>query len=535
MRAEGWRGAPGRPGSAAGRVVSSVAVAAALALPASPLHAQVPGDASGDSSKVLHVAAHPSPPATVSTGNGTSPGPVETSISPGSRDEEVREVRDEWGIPRRPGVAVAEIFAINFVAWGLNHWGRGADFTHVYPRTWWNNISAGFEYDINLFQVNVIEHPFHGSLYFNAARANGIGFWSAVPLTAAGSLMWECCAERHRMALNDVVYTTLGGIALGESTYRLSSAILDNEATGMGRLGREAGAFLVNPVRGVNRVVSGRSGSVHPNPADPDARTPWPFGLELAAGYRAVGRTGSLSDPSGGAALELRIDYGSPFEGRRGRAYDVFELDMSLVTADRHVLEELAIRGHLLTRDLRRGSGSDHVLALVQGFEFDNTEPYQFANQNLGARLESRWPLGSGGDLRTRIQGGWLVMGTLDAAFAFDGPAPDPETLRYHDYGTGLDGLVAAEVRAGGWAASVSWRVSWMGALNATAQNGAGATHLIQQGAVRGRVPLGRHLALGSELSLFLRNSDFELDAIQPVRLTVPELRLYGSWSPTAR
>jgi len=505
--------------------------AAAVVFVSSPLGAQVADGTATDSSRVLRLAAgRPGPPPAGFSVSHPRPTP-----DPESPEEEVREDRDEWGVSHRPGVAVAEIFAINFVAWGLNHWGRGADFTHVYPRTWWDNIRAGFEYDINLFQVNVLEHPFHGSLYFNAARTNGIGFWSAAPLTAAGSLMWECCAERHPMALNDVVYTTLGGIALGEATYRLSSAILDNEATGAGRIGREAGAFLVNPVRGVNRLVSGRAGSVHPNPSDPDARTPWPFALELAAGYRAVGRTGSLADPSQGAVLALRVDYGSPFEGRRGHAYDVFELDLSLVTADQHLLEGLAIRGNLLTRDLRRGGGSDHVFALVQGFGFDNTEAYQFASQNIGAQLDSRWSLGDGADLRTRFQGGWLVMGTLDADFTFIGPAPEPGTLRYHDYGTGLDGYVEAEARAGGWKATASWRVSWMGALNATALNGAGATHLVQQGLVRGRVPLGRGLSLESELSVFLRNSDFERDEIEPVRQTVPELRVFGSWSPDRR
>lgn len=535
MGARRGRRAPARRGSATARRSSRIALLLALPLAASPLRAQVsPVDVARDSAGILWLAASPSPLATAPSGVRL-PAPPDAASGAVPEEEEVRETRDEWGIPRRPGVAVAEIFAINLVTWGLNHWGRQAEFTHVYPRTWWDNIRAGFGYDINLFQVNVVEHPFHGSLYFNAARTNGIGFWGAAPLTAAGSLMWECCAERHPMALNDVVYTTLGGIAMGESAYRLSSAILDNEATGSGRFGRELGAFLVNPIRGVNRLVSGRAGSVHPNPGDPDARTPWPFGLELSAGSRAVGRTGSLSESSVGAVLEIRVDFGSPFEGRRGRPYDVFELDMSLVTADRHVLEGLSIRGNLFTRDLRRGSGSDHVLALVQGFGFDNTEAYQYATQSLGAQLESRWPLGARGDLRTRVRGGWLVMGTLDAGFDLLDPAPELETPRYHDYGTGLDGGVEAEARAGGWSASVSWRVSWMGALNATARNGPGATHWIHQGAVRGRIPLSRALSLGSELSLFVRNTDFELEEIRPVRLTVPELRLFGSWSPAGR
>jgi hypothetical protein len=122
---------------------------------------------------------------------------------------------DAWGVPTRPVVAVGEIVGINVITWGLNYYIRDQDFAVVYPKTWWNNISNGFEYDGNLFATNMIDHPYHGSTYYNASRSNGIGFWGSAPLTLVGSLMWECCAERHPMAFNDVVNTTLGGRSRG--------------------------------------------------------------------------------------------------------------------------------------------------------------------------------------------------------------------------------------------------------------------------------------------------------------------------------
>jgi hypothetical protein len=66
-------------------------------------------------------------------------------------------------------------------------------------------------------------HPFHGSLYFSAARTNGFNYWASVPFAIAGSFLWECCGETHPPSINDWIATSIGGAAIGETTYRLSS------------------------------------------------------------------------------------------------------------------------------------------------------------------------------------------------------------------------------------------------------------------------------------------------------------------------
>jgi len=438
---------------------------------------------------------------------------------------------DAWGVRHSPLLAGMEVVAINLGTWALNHWLRDADFTRVYPRTWWENISGGFEYDGNLFSTNVVDHPYHGSMYHNAGRANGLRFWSTVPYTIGGSLMWECCGETHPMALNDVVNTGLGGIALGESVFRLSSAVLDNEATGAERLGRETAALVLNPIRGFNRVVSGHAFHYRPNPADPDERTPGYFQMRLDGGYRGVGQGGSLQSPAGGAFAALQVDYGDPFGGRRGGAFDVFELDLQMNFADRSLLGTLAIRGNLLTRDLKRGDGPEHVWAVVQGYEFDNTDAYQYGSQTVSARLESRWPIGVDTELRTRFQGGVTILGTLDSEFEFQNRVPINGSLRTFEYGPGLDGRIEVEGRAGRASVSAYWRTTFMSTINDTPVNGGDATHWLHFGKVSGRVPFGRRLAVGTDLTMFLRESGFRVDGLSPTRLTIPELRVYGSWA----
>lgn len=436
---------------------------------------------------------------------------------------------DAWGVRSRPAVAVGEVAAINVVVWGINYYIRERDFASVHPKTWWSNISSGFEYDANNFPTNVHEHPYHGSAYHNAGRSNGLGFRTSVPLVLLGSFTWECCGEKHPMSLNDVANTTLGGVALGEVLYRTSSSILSNEALGAERAGRELAGLLVNPVRGVNRIVSGRAFRVVPNPADPDDRTPAHFSLDADAGYRTV--RGDAQRSVEAAFVSLRLNYGSPFAGRRKGAFDVFRFEVGLYAQDLNGLGSLAIRGNLLTRDVSRGRRADHVWAVVQGFEFENTYADQFGAQTVGASFQSRWSLGRQVSLVTRVQSGAIVFGTLNSALTTVGEVPADWTLRRFDYGAGLDGRLEAEMSGGPTKVAATWRISWMPSANDAPTNGGGARHLVNQGRFAGSLRLADRLRLAGEYRVHRRDSSYDSALLEAVHRTVPEFRFYGTWS----
>ena len=437
---------------------------------------------------------------------------------------------DAWGVPTRPVLALGEVVGINVFTWSMNYYVRDEDFAVVYPKTWWNNISNGFEYDGNLFATNMIDHPYHGSTYFNASRSNGINFWGSVPMTLVGSLMWECCGERHPMAFNDVVNTTLGGIALGEALYRSSSAVLSNEATGGGRAGREIAGFFMNPLRGFNRAISGRMFTVAPNPTDPNDRTPDYFRFSVDAGYRGVSPDSDARDDVTGGVFRFRMDFGSPFDGRRRGAFDVFEFDMTMYAGDQNIFGALAVRGNLLTRDLKRGGSSDHVWAIVQSHEYDDNSAYQFGNQNVGLRLESLWKLGANSSAVTRIQGGAVLFGTLDSALRPVAEPPIGWDLRPFDYTTGFDGRLEGEIEMGLLRGAAAWRSSWMTSVNHNSRNGGNAYHWVHQGRLSAQLRIGRALGLGGEFRLWLRDSTYSIGLFEPVQETVPEVRIFGTW-----
>lgn len=63
-------------------------------------------------------------------------------------------------------------------------------------------------------------HPFHGGLYYGAARSNGFGYWTGLAFALAGSFQWECCAESHYMSTATV---TLTGMVCGMSVDHTAS------------------------------------------------------------------------------------------------------------------------------------------------------------------------------------------------------------------------------------------------------------------------------------------------------------------------
>jgi len=104
-------------------------------------------------------------------------------------------------------------------------------------------------------------------------------------------------------------------------------------------------------------------------------------------------------------------------------------------------------------------------------------------------------------------------------------------SLRNFEYGPGLDGRVAIEARTGRARLTASWRTTYLGTVNDTPVNGGDAVHWLHFGNASGLIPIGSRIAVGSDVSIFVRDSGFRLEGLAPARLTVPEIRIYGSWA----
>ena len=84
-----------------------------------------------------------------------------------------------------------------------------------------------------------------------------------MPYTFIGSLTWEFLCENNYPSINDFISTSIGGIALGEITHRLSYLVLDDSKRGLERAGREILAGLISPMvtaHGVSSEINDRLG-----------------------------------------------------------------------------------------------------------------------------------------------------------------------------------------------------------------------------------------------------------------------------------
>jgi hypothetical protein len=152
----------------------------------------------------------------------------------------------------RPLIAVSETVAINVLINRYDAWVRDLDWAKVTPSHWYANLHSGFDTDGDAFSTNFFAHPYHGSLFFNAARKNGNSFWGSIPYVLAGSWTWEYFGETYPPSEIDWNTTTLGGVYLGEITHRLTNHLLRNDKKRGYRFIRNLTASFLDPIGQIN-------------------------------------------------------------------------------------------------------------------------------------------------------------------------------------------------------------------------------------------------------------------------------------------
>lgn len=135
-------------------------------------------------------------------------------------------------LKKHPWLAVAGVTALNTSVQLYNRFIKKEDYAQTTMRSTIRNFKRGMVWDNDLFIMNMFAHPYHGNLYFNVARSNGMNFWESAPYALGGALMWEFFGESDPPAINDLIATTIGGVAIGEITHRVSDVLLDDRERG---------------------------------------------------------------------------------------------------------------------------------------------------------------------------------------------------------------------------------------------------------------------------------------------------------------
>ena len=411
--------------------------------------------------------------------------------------------------------AVAQSLGVNLVLNRIDAWVFDWDFARVGFESWSRNLELGWQWDETQFAVNMFAHPYHGSLFFNAARANCLTFWESVPVTFLGAWTWEFFGETFRPSLNDFWMTGYGGVAMGEMLHRLSAAIVDEEASGAERIGREVAALLVNPLGGLNRLLRGQWAGSGSNPVD---RLPDTYLARLKVGGRAVREEGIPESSSSSPTLLLDVQFGDDVETEYRAPFDVISL-LAQVSPDGGGLNILRAVGRLYGTDLTSaGSRYRHQFTVNQRFDYVHNSVYRFGEQSLAAGLHSRWPIGRTGlSLDTGFGGNVVMLGAIDALAAGMGQ-------RDIDYGPGLGGLLEVAIgRRGTTYASLYSRVRYLRSVS-----GAPADHTVLFSGLDVTIPVSGRMGVGAYVSAANRNSNYS--DLPDEQHSYFEARVYVSW-----
>lgn len=284
---------------------------------------------------------------------------------------------------KRPWLAVAECATTHLAIWAYARYVQKASFAYLDWNAFKKNLTlTNWVWDSDLIYVNFFDHPYHGNIYFNAARSNGMGFWTSGAYSATGALLWELAGEREILSLSDLVATSMGGMAVGETTYRLSDLLIDDSRRGTSRVVGELMAGVVNPMRFINRLLTGELWQRH---LQRTTFVPPRYRVAYTAGMRHLAFNGSLKQQRTTAFVDIDIDYGLPVAERTSnRPFDHFTLSLGLASdGHRNSVTRLNILGRLKAWPLSSGAWQSE-LGIYQHFN------YYYANEMPNGEIPYR-------------------------------------------------------------------------------------------------------------------------------------------------
>jgi hypothetical protein len=159
---------------------------------------------------------------------------------------------------QKTGIALLET-GINIAISAANYWHKYTSFLEDWQFTLsWKDqkrkffTSEGLRLDSNNFRLNWT-HGGAGAIYYNWGRTNGLSVAESTLISLGGSLFWEYFAEwREISSINDHIFTSFGGIDLGETLFQFSNHFRRRPG-----IANRLGEILFNPLLAFNDMVVG--------------------------------------------------------------------------------------------------------------------------------------------------------------------------------------------------------------------------------------------------------------------------------------
>ena len=301
---------------------------------------------------------------------------LDTPIKPDSADLDLRNKRHFWR-------ATGEVVGMNLGLWAFDRFVQNGDYAYISWQTIKNNFSNGFKWDDDYLPTNMFAHPYNGSLFYNAGRSNGFNFWQSSLFAFGGSAMWELFMENEPPSTNDIIATPVTGTAIGEIFYRTSDLLINDRTTGAERVGREVAAFIIDPMRGINRLITGEAWKKR-------TKSGRRFGIppictELSFGGRGLSNLNKdCRSTRGGFVGRITMEYGNPYEETTRKPYDYFTFLVELqYIKTQPPIGRIEITGRLLCTELYDRKDFNLNLGLYQHFDYLDSDSIRLDESRL--------------------------------------------------------------------------------------------------------------------------------------------------------
>jgi hypothetical protein len=345
-------------------------------------------------------------------------------------------------------------------------------------------------------------------------------------LTAFGSAQWEYFGENNSASLNDLINTTLGGIALGEVFHRTAWLIRDTTKNDRSRLWQEIGATVLDPVGGANRFVSGDASRVSAKPEQYVPSTVDGF-LQFGALWQGDGAGAFAADPK--VFLEADLRYGNILEGRSREPFEAFTVNLRLGGGS--FISDARVRGRLIGQPL--GEQGHVQMTLVQSYDYIENQAYDFGRQGFDFTLSGRKQMSSRlsatfiGGVGVTVLGAinQIAINQIQLPVASSGEEGDGESApRDYDYGPGTTFGAGARFMFDDYTfADVSYQGYQLYTVDGIRSN-----HVLQRVSLDLLVPIRGRLAAGVAGEFFYRKTYFQTGGEESTKY--PQIRFFLAW-----
>ncbi|MDQ3020321.1 MAG: DUF3943 domain-containing protein [Bacteroidota bacterium] len=409
-------------------------------------------------------------------------------------------------------IPISEVVGLNLGIGAFNAYVSKASFAKINFNTFAKNLEIGAVWDHDHFITNFFAHPYHGNLYFNAARSNGYSFWESVPFSFGGSLMWELIMENEPPSTNDLISTTVSGYFLGEMLYRSSSLIIDESATGFSRISREFFAGLLNPMRAFNRILTGKISRV----TSKEAFEVEPVYLEASFGTNRILDGTEFFSGTLNTAINFRMVYGNPFKQRDVKPFDFFRIQAQLNLDDDTTQSPInAVTAYATLAGKNLNVKNQKIFAgIFQHYDFFDNSIYKVGGISFGAGILTKFPSAiKNSSIMTSVHLNIMPLGAANSLYSSFGE-------KEYNFSAGLNMKFESYLNFDWGFMGVNYNLYWLHTIIGAASN-----EYVGILKPRLEVELIKHLNIGTEF-LFYHREGFYKD-YDDVFLRNNEIKFY--------